>query len=235
MSNKRQKLNIINEIKAILFDMDGVLFDSMPAHARAWKESFEAIGINQISINEFYLYEGQTARYTINKIFKKILNRSASEDEWKNIYKNKTELFLKYNSGKVVDDIYSVLQSLSGIKKTIVTGSSQPSLIEKIENIFPNTFDMSAIITGKDVSIGKPDPEPYLKGLSVLNIKPSEAIVIENAPMGIKSAKAAGIFTIAINTGIIDNNVLLAENPDILYENMIDFYIDIQAIKNNVK
>lgn len=220
-----------NGLKFALFDMDGVLYDSMPAHAKAWKQTMEEIGI-ECELVEFYEYEGQTAKKTVNILFERSLGRNASEKELSDIYHRKTELFIKYNNGNLIPDINRVLTSLCQVKKTIVTGSSQPSLIDKIGKDFNTMFDLDAMVTGKDVKFGKPMPEPYLKGLGNLNAKNFEAIVVENAPMGIRSAVSAGIFTIAINTGIIGNDVLERENPNLLYNNMLEFCNDIPQIIN---
>lgn len=219
--------------KLALFDMDGVLFDTMPAHSKAWKETMARLGVASEEY-EFYLTEGQTAPFTIDQLFQRELGRSANESEIKEIYKVKTELFVKYNSGNKVEGIDEVI-SIIDFPKTVVTGSSQPSLIGKLEGAFSSAFDLDKMVTGKDVKIGKPNPEPYLKALEKANCKPEEAIVIENAPMGVRSAVAAGIFTIVVNTGILKDEVLLNEKPNILYHNMKDLAKDLQSLLNIIK
>ena len=76
------------------------------------------------------------------------------------------------------------------------------------------------MVTGKSVKQGKPSPEPYLLGLKVGQLHPWEAIVVENAPLGVRSAVSAGIFTIAVNTGPMDDSILLAEHPNMLLHSM---------------
>jgi beta-phosphoglucomutase-like phosphatase (HAD superfamily) len=76
------------------------------------------------------------------------------------------------------------------------------------------------MVTGYDVQIGKPHPEPYLMGLKKANIKADEAIVIENAPLGIESATAAGIYTIAVNTGPLPDEVLWKAGANALFHSM---------------
>lgn len=227
----KKKERPTNGLRFALFDMDGVLYDSMPAHAKAWKETMDEINI-ECTLEEFYQYEGQTARKTMNILFNRSLKRDATDEELAQVYKRKTELFTMYNSGDLVPNINDVLKSLHGIKKTVVTGSSQPSLINKINKDFKDIFDLQSMVTGKDVKFGKPMPEPYLKGLSNLNAKCCETIVIENAPMGIRAGVSAGIFTIAVNTGIVSNDVLEKEHPDMLYDNMFDFANDIPIMIN---
>lgn len=82
---------------------------------------------------------------------------------------------------------------------------------------YNNAFTRNNIITAHDVKIGKPNPEPYLKALEKSGYMCHQSIVIENAPLGVESAKAAGLFTIAINTGPIDPNVLKEAGADIVF------------------
>ncbi len=76
------------------------------------------------------------------------------------------------------------------------------------------------MVTAYDVKFGKPHPEPYWMGLKKGKLKPEEAIVIENAPLGIESGKAAGIYTIAVNTGPLPDKILWEAGADALYPNM---------------
>ena len=75
-------------------------------------------------------------------------------------------------------------------------------------------------MTAFDVKYGKPHPEPYLMGLEKAGVAPNEAIVVENAPIGVQAGKAAGIFTVAVNTGPLDGQVLLDAGADLLFSSM---------------
>ena len=68
----------------------------------------------------------------------------------------------------------------------------------------------AAVVTSEDVSRGKPHPEGYLRGVSLLGVSPSEAVVFEDAPAGIAAGVAAGIRTVAVgpNTGVLPDGVL---------------------------
>ena len=76
------------------------------------------------------------------------------------------------------------------------------------------------MVTGKDVRRGKPDPEPYLMGLEKAGVCAAEAIVVENAPMGVRAAVAAGIFTIAVNTGLLPDSALTDEGAHLVFDSM---------------
>lgn len=195
--------------KAFLFDMDGVLFDSMPYHAKAWTKAFASVGI-EFSEYQVYLQEGCTGSKTINDAFIAQKKRKATQAEINEIYARKSKSFEQ--SGDPVPMPYAkeVLDCVrdKGIKIGMVTGSGQESLLGTLNHYYPGFFSASNMVTAFDVVHGKPNPEPYLKGLEKLSVSANEAVVVENAPMGVKSAVSAGIYTIAVNTGILKEDDL---------------------------
>jgi beta-phosphoglucomutase-like phosphatase (HAD superfamily) len=88
------------------------------------------------------------------------------------------------------------------------------------------------MITAFDVKRGKPHPDPYLKGLEIAGVEASQAVVVENAPMGIRSAVAAGIDTIAVNTGPLEDSLLTVEGSKMLLHSMAALadWLDGQAV-----
>lgn len=207
--------------KAILFDMDGVLYDSMRFHARSWYET--ATNHHLISTPQlFYLYEGRTGDSTINELYQTTFHRDATEEEKQSIYKEKADLFNQYNDGKAMPGAAEVLTAVKSynLQTLLVTGSGQHSLINKLEKDYPGCFIREKMVTGYDVKYGKPHPEPYLMGLEKAGVQAHEAIVIENAPIGVRAGVAAGIFTIAVNTGPLEDQVLLEAGANLLYPNM---------------
>lgn len=212
-----------NKIKAIIFDMDGVLWDSMPNHTIAWSKAMEYFGIN-IPAKEFYHHEGRNRKGTINCIFNIVYKRDATNDEIANISKRKSEEFEKLPKPKPMNGALELLIKLKedGYKLMIVTGSSQDSLLNDILTSYKGIFSKETIISGKDVVNSKPHPEPYLLALQRLGIKACESIVIENAPLGIQSGVAAGIYAIAVNTGKLSNEVLYNAGAKEVYESLND-------------
>ncbi len=211
------------DLKAILFDMDGVLYDSMPAHAKSWQQTMEEVGLKLTEPKDFYLHEGRTGESTINILFNRELHRDATKDELKKIYDRKTALFLEYNSGKTIPHANEVLNFVKskGLIPVLVTGSGQPSLLNRLDNNFPNIFKPETMVTAFDVKIGKPHPEPFLMGLQKGgNLKPNQALVIENAPLGTESATKAGIFTICVNTGPLDDKILVDAGAKLVFHSM---------------
>lgn len=209
------------QLKSVLFDMDGVLFDSMPHHAEAWHKTMQAHGLD-LSREEAYLHEGRTGAGTINIVCRRQWGRDATPEEIERIYQEKSVEFNKYPEAKRMPGAWELLQKLKagGLIPMVVTGSGQRSLLDRLEHNFPGMFRRELMVTAFDVKHGKPDPEPYLMALEKGNLRPGEAVVIENAPLGVEAAHKAGIFTIAVNTGPLDGQVLLDAGADLLFPSM---------------
>ena len=107
-----------------------------------------------------------------------------------------------------------------GIQIQVVTGSAQSSLLDRLNSHFPDIFKPELMVTAFDVKYGKPNPEPYLMGLKKGGIKANEAIVVENAPLGVQAAVAADIFTVAVNTGPLPDSVLTDAGANLLFSSM---------------
>ncbi|HJA89051.1 MAG TPA: HAD-IA family hydrolase [Candidatus Parabacteroides intestinavium] len=207
--------------KAVLFDMDGVLYDSMRFHARAWREVTSRHHIIA-SDEDFYLHEGRTGASIINVLIQRTFSREATEAEKVHLYEEKAALFNQYNDGEAMPGAADVLREVAktGLQSLVVTGSGQKSLIDKLNHTYPGCFSSDKMVTAFDVKYGKPNPEPYLMGLQKAGVQAHEAIVIENAPLGVRAGVQAGIFTIAVNTGPLPDEVLLQEGANLLYPSM---------------
>lgn len=211
------------DIKAVLFDMDGILYDSMPAHVNSWQDTLVEFGYHSTNHIEFYYHEGRLGKSTINIITEREFKREATEEEEQRIYARKSELFQQYNSGATLPGAKEVLNLVKaeGLIPVLVTGSGQPSLLNRLDTHFPGIFTPETMVTAFDVVHGKPDPEPFLMGLEKGGeLEPNQAIVIENAPLGIEAAVAAGIFTIAVNTGPLSDSVLTDAGASVVFDSM---------------
>ena len=204
-------------IKAVLFDMDGVLYDSMPNHAKAWSTAVTEFGLS-MSPHEAYLHEGRTGHGTTNILAQRHWGRNATTEEMERIYAAKSVLFNTCPEPQPMPGAAQLLQSIRSLGLTIVlvTGSAQQSLLTRLAHDFPGIFSAERMVTAFDVKHGKPHPEPYLMGLEKAGVSASEAVVIENAPLGVEAAHAAGIYTIAVNTGPLSPKVLLDAGADIV-------------------
>ena len=210
--------------KAVLFDMDGVLYDSMPHHAIAWQESMKRFGIDMTEADA-YATEGARGIDTIRQIATR-QGKEVSLEEAQCMYDEKSRIFHEMPDAPIFDGVFDMMEKIkrAGMTVNVVTGSGQRSLIRRLLNDFGRYLDENHITTAYDVKRGKPYPDPYLMGLQKAgNLKSFEGIVVENAPLGVRSGVSAGIFTVAINSGPLPNKALLDEGADVLYDKMTQF------------
>ena len=208
-------------LKAVIFDMDGVLIDSMPYHADAWIAVFARVGI-KVQRDDIYKIEGSNHIGVIKIVFEKAGRKPQPEDFHK-LAEEKKEIFSKINKATVFEGIYELIDILKNkYALAVVSGSDKVVVKELIERFFPDTF--SVMVTGNDVKEGKPSPLSYLKAVEMLKVRKNECIVIENAPLGVESAKKAGLYCIAIPTYVEPE---LLKNADIVLPNhaMLKEYI----------
>jgi beta-phosphoglucomutase-like phosphatase (HAD superfamily) len=211
--------------KAVLFDMDGVLYDSMPNHAIAWQQSMAQFGIT-MTADDAYATEGARGVDTIRKMVKRQQDRDIDEAEAQKMYDVKSHIFHELPEAPVMTGILDLMHQIQegGIQIGVVTGSGQKPLIQRILKDFGAFVDEGHITTAYDVRRGKPKPDPYLMGLRKAgDLQPYEAFIVENAPLGIRAGVAARIFTIAVNTGPLPAQTLLDANADLLFPTMTDF------------
>ena len=211
--------------RAVLFDMDGVLYDSMPNHAIAWQQSMAQFGIT-MTADDAYATEGARGVDTIRKMVKRQQDRDIDEAEAQKMYDVKSHIFHELPEAPVMTGILNLMRQIQegGIQIGVVTGSGQKPLIQRILKDFGAFVDEGHITTAYDVRRGKPKPDPYLMGLRKAgDLQPYEAFVVENAPLGIRAGVAARIFTIAVNTGPLPAQTLLDANADLLFPTMTDF------------
>jgi beta-phosphoglucomutase len=180
----------------VLFDFDGVVLDSMKQHVTAWQYAFRKEGLNLPDL-EIYLLEGRGVEALVNDICEK---HKISKDIIPRIMEEKIKYYDQHLTINFFDGFFDLLEFLKSknLKMAIVTGGSRDRILSFADQYLNGYF--SGMVCAEDVVNTKPFPEPYIKGLEMLKLKPKQCIVIENAPLGIQSAKAAGIKTIAIET-----------------------------------
>ena len=208
--------------KAVLFDMDGVLYDSMPNHAVAWQRSMATFGI-EMTASDAYATEGARGVDTIRMMVKKQQGRDIDEQEAQRMYDEKTRQFHLMPEAPIMPGVLELMKQIKdcGLQIGVVTGSGQRPLIQRLLNDFKNYLNEEHITTAYDVKRGKPNPDPYLAGLKKAgNLKSYEAIVVENAPLGVRAGVAAKIFTVAVNTGPLPDESLIKEGANLLFADM---------------
>lgn len=203
--------------RAAFLDLDGVLIDSMSAHAKAWKMMLSEIGIDEDELL-FYLREGEKAEDTAALVLEKH-HRISTPVERLTLVERKRELYrvmapngLRPEARELVDELRKLQ-----LPCIIVTGSNRRNVDKTLSSDEQALFQ--TIITADDYPRGKPDPDPYLAALSYSKLASEECRVLENAPLGIRSAKTAGIPTIAITSTLPASYLAEADH-------VIDTYLD---------
>ena len=210
--------------KAVLFDMDGVIYDSMKNHSTSWHDSMAAFGLD-MPYEGAYEYEGMRGVETIKTLVRAQWNRELTDDEAGTMYAHKAEVFAnqcKLTPAQIMPGIKTLMEQIKadGLKICVVTGSAQHALLDKLLIDFDGLLREELIVTAFDVKHGKPNPEPYLIGMEKCGTKPYETIVVENAPLGVQAAVAARCFTIAVNTGPLPDERLAEKGADIIFPTM---------------
>lgn len=210
--------------KAVLFDMDGVIYDSMPNHSVSWHDAMKDCGLD-MPYEGAYQYEGMRGVETIKTLARAQWNRELSDEEAKRMYAHKAELFARQcqlTPAHIMPGIKTLMQHIkdNGWKICVVTGSAQHALLDKLLIDFEGLLREELIVTAFDVKHGKPNPEPYLIGMQKCGVEPFEAMVVENAPLGVRAAVAARCFTVAVNTGPLPDEMLLQEGANLIFPQM---------------
>ena len=211
------------EPKAVLFDMDGVLYDSMPRHAIAWQQSMASFGIRMTEADA-YATEGARGIDTIRRMVRQQRGEDITLEEAQRMYDEKTRRFHEMGEAPLMPGILDLMALIhrQGLLIGVVTGSGQRPLINRLLTDFRGFLDEHHIVTAYDVTRGKPDAEPYLMGMKKAGVSPCQTVVVENAPLGVRAGTASQAFTIAVNTGPLPDEVLLSAGCDLLFAKMTD-------------
>ncbi|HEX9780751.1 MAG TPA: HAD family phosphatase [bacterium] len=194
---------------AVLFDLDGVLIDTMPLHAKAWRDACRTFGL-RVGTKDIYAREGEPGAVTARDIVRRAVARRdfAGTDGRRRrarrastsppglatrLLAEKERRFPALATRVKVPRRWGTLLSRlseAGLRLALVTGTSSREVRRVVPEGVRRWFD--AIVTGDQVRRGKPHPGPYRKALRALRIPPGRALVVENAPYGIRSARRAG-------------------------------------------
>lgn len=206
----------------VLFDMDGVLFDTMPFHTASWQSTAKCYGL-ETTRDEFYLYEGQKGTDTIKYLYKRQHGVEPSDEYVQEVYQYKTQLYRQYTDIKLIPHIRSFIEWLrdKGVKIGVVTGSSRSNALMRIDTYLSDLIDPGHIVTADDCALGKPHPEPYERGMKIFGSVPDETLVIENAPYGIEAAHKSRTFVIGVTTGPIPPETLYKSGADLVLPDML--------------
>lgn len=194
-------------MKAILFDSDGVLVDSMPSHYKAWKAAFKEASDIDMDERTIYLLEGMRGIDLVKKVFELKNYHSdgniSIQQVADQVSQRKNEIFsdiLQTSPPRAYEGVRDLIANLGvNCKKAVVSGSAKKDveiLLAKALEKEKNLFDI--LITAEDIEKGKPDPSSFIAALDKVKISPSEALVVENAPLGVEAANKGEIECIVV-------------------------------------
>ena len=191
---------IRDRLKAIIFDLDGTLVDSLPYHHESWRIFFKKNNIEENDFDEIYKnYKGGGTLELMTSVFGDIYTK----DELEKMSDDKEVIFRDIYRSKILP-INGLRKFLDNLKKNNILLSIGSNAIRK--NVLMTIKELgitnyfSSIICGDEVSKGKPDPEMYIKTLSNLKVNKNECIIFEDSIEGVTAAKNANIKAIGVTS-----------------------------------
>lgn len=208
------------KIKCIIFDLDGTLVNTLDKHIEAFRILFKEIN-RKISYEEIAENMGRTPKDILLTLLPEL---TSDKNQLENLSRRKEEILTK-----LLKDItkfpgsIEILDYLKNLKIKICLASSTPlfNVSKMIKNAcLSNYFDV--IISGEDITIGKPNPEVFLKASEIAKICKEFCLIIGDSPHDIDAAKAAGIKIIAITTGIHTIEQVKEAKPNYIISSLTD-------------
>jgi beta-phosphoglucomutase len=211
-------------VKALIFDLDGVIVTTEHNHFIAWKRTAESLGIPfEEEHNE--LLKGVSRVDSLKKILE-LGAKTISTEEFDALLISKNDFYVDsiqdLNQTDLLPGVLSLLQEATskGIKLGIGSSSKNANFILKLLKI-DHFFDV--VIDGNGVEHPKPHPEVFLNGAKAFSLTPAECIVFEDAASGITAAKAGGFIAIAVG------NPNIAEMADTYFNDLTEFSLEAYA------
>ncbi len=219
--------------KAVVFDMDGTLFDSEELHFIAFREAMKEFGYDFEAASADFVYEG-----SFRKLYENVAKKlDFDEEEYTKIYNRKVEITLEYSPHEVdfVDGVVSFLEMLQdlGIPMAVVTNSEREYANHMLMNHELLHFFEHVLTASELESEMKPHPGGYAKASSLLMIEPTDILVFENTDAGIAAAKSAGMKVIAIRS-TDEKGISTYDDADYAIDNFSDITLnELEFITNN--
>jgi HAD superfamily hydrolase (TIGR01509 family) len=194
----------------VVFDFDGVVFDTMRYHAEAYRRLFREAADVEVEDREVFLREGQPSQDVIADLAR-LKGLEWSEERVLELAERKHEIFSKVQEAEPYPGVLELLDDLfeRDVLVGLVTGTD-PRNVEALLGDRVEGFD--AVVTGDDVDEGKPEAEPYIRAIETLGVDPDEVLVVENAPLGIFSAERAGARVVAVATTLPEDDLGAADD-----------------------
>lgn len=194
-------------VKAVLFDFDGTLAVTMEDNFKAWQAAMSDYGL-KIKPEDYYPLEGASVYEVAKKIFSQYGVKSSNPEE---AVRKKELHYLENHRFRFYPGVEALIEALRSkhVPLALVTAGLRSRLDHSVPRGFLEKFD--AVVTGDEAREGKPSPEPFLLAAEKLKVRPEDCVVVENAPLGIQSAKKAGMYCIALCTTLQNGHLKEAD------------------------
>lgn len=186
-------------LKAVIFDLNGVVIDDEKIHQKAWRQFCEKNGLNLTKDDYKQKVFGKTAKDTLKHLY----NNQLTEEELNQLASERIDIAIELikNKLKLPNGLRELLLLLNKNKISLaIATSSRKKYVDFVINETKIRKYFKLILTAQDVIIGKPHPEIYLKTAEKLEVYPNDCVVFEDSISGIMAAKKAGMKVIAITT-----------------------------------
>lgn len=185
-------------IKAVIFDMDGLMIDTESLHNESFKAVLEEYGVKPVPNKQGVIHISGISSKDNWERFKKQYNFEADNNELSR-KKHKIHLNLLSKNVTAMPGLFKLLKELQANHiKMAIASSSIREQINLVTTRLRIADYFQAIISGEDVINGKPAPDIFLKAAEALNVRPLDCLVLEDAPSGVAAGKSAGMKVVAI-------------------------------------
>jgi len=206
-------------IKAILWDLDGVLADSFELHLHTWQQAMSSYGIT-LSRDQYLPYFGQSPKV----MMKNLLERNYENVNFAEIRKKKENLFYKLapTMVKPIPGSLPWLEYLSQKYPQAVASSAPMPVIEMLVEVLEIRHHFEALASGSELN-SKPAPDVFLLAAELLGVSPQNCLAIEDSPQGVEAAKSAGMRCIGLGTSMPLSTLMKA---DVLIKDLSIFPVE---------
>ncbi len=211
-------------IRAIIFDMDGTLIDSMDLYHAILEDIMESLGM-QLTLSRELLFETLSHGKKLSDIIfpRDMKNRRRTVEQFSALAMNAFKETFSQGDVQLIDGVIPLFKELKrrGLQLAIVTSSITEVVVPflKAKRLHPY---LSCVLGRTEVPLLKPLPDPLLKCMEILNVEPRQSIYVGDSAVDIQAGKAAGAWTVGVLTGSSDVNRLKAQAPDVILDSVGD-------------
>jgi HAD superfamily hydrolase (TIGR01549 family) len=190
---------------AVIFDCDGTLVDSMPAHFDAWCEALSLYGAGGVFKEDVFFAMG--GRPTLDIVVELNDEYNLKLDPIAVAFAKREAFLKRLNTITLIEEVAKFAESLRGkIPMAIATGGTR-MVIEKTLKMVGVSDWFDEVVTAEDVENGKPAPDIFLHAAKLMGVDPAKCLALEDAPSGILAAQRAGMQVLAIPSPLVSSGV----------------------------